>query len=33
MIVTGPCLDMSLPEHISSYKKVYFFAMYLLFVT
>ena len=33
MIATGTCLNMSLPNLISSYQKVYFFAMYLLFDT
>ena len=31
MIATGTCPNMSLPDLISFYQKVYFFAMYLLF--
>ena len=33
MIATGTCPNMSLPDLISFYQKVYFFAMYLLFDT
>ena len=31
MIVTGTCLNRSLPDLMSSQQKVYFFAMHLLF--
>ena len=33
MIATGTYLNMSLPDIISSYQKVYFFAMYISFDT